>query len=192
MRNIYSASKQPDALTKGECEAIVQLHQQAFDMPAEDIIGYLKERTYVDLLYEKKRGKLVGTVGIQWFISADIVIVYVGNAVIDKNVQSKGLLTYLILRAVCKASLKYPFKRKLLLGFATSPKAYAYFTKYKYSWPKPFEVMPQDIYEVIGKYLSNHCEGHFSTHEHGYIIIPREVSVKAKNKNQALKRFQES
>ncbi|MCL5272526.1 MAG: hypothetical protein M1486_04335 [Gammaproteobacteria bacterium] len=192
MSNIYVVSKKPDALNDIETDAVVKLHQQFFDLRAEDIIGYLKERTYVDLFYEKETKQLIGTVGIQWYFCDDTVIVYLGNAVIDKKTHGHGLLTRSVLRSVCKTSFKFPFKRKFLLGFATSPKAYSYFTKYKYSWPKPFEEVPPDINEVIGKFLNKYYPQNYKTHEHGYIIIPKEANVRAKSKNQVLTRYQDS
>ena len=154
MKNTYIVSKKPDALSDVEAKAITQLHQQFFDLRAEDIIGYLKDRTYIDLFYDKASGQLIGTVGVQWYLSDDIVIVYLGNAVIDLQTHGRGMLTRSIMRAAIKTSIKFPLKRKFFLAFATSPKAYTYFTKYKYSWPKPFEPIPDDINNVIGNFLN--------------------------------------
>jgi len=192
MNKIYLVSKKPNELSDIETNAIVTLHHQFFDLRAEDIIGYSKERTYVDLYYEKGTEKLIGTVGVQWYLHNDIAIVYVGNAVIDKKTHGKGLLTRSILRSVCKTSFKFPLKRKFLLGFATSPKAYSYFTQYKYSWPKPFEEVPNYINDIIGNFLSTYYPQNHKPHEHGYIIFPKEASIRAKDKNKVLSRFQDS
>lgn len=192
MNKIYVVSKKPDALSDIEKNAVVKLHQQFFDLKADDIIGYLKDRTYVDFFYEKGTGKLIGTVGIQWYVYDDIAVVYVGNAVIDKDTHSKGLFAKSLLRAVFKTYFKFPFKRKFLVGFVTSPRAYSYFTKHKSSWPKPFEAVPDHINEIMGKFLNTFYPHNHKTHEHGYIIFPKEVSVRAKSKDQVFKRFTDS
>lgn len=192
MKNILIVSKKPDLLTHSEREEIIKLHQQVFELSAENIIFFLKERSYVDLFYDKKNKELIGTIGIQWYLFEEIVILYVGNAVINKNKRQNGLLTISVIRAILKTILKFPLKRKYILGFATSPKAYAYFTKYKYSWPKPFQNIPKDIYDIMGKFLTTYYPGRFKIQEHGYIMIPDQACIRTKNKNQKIHRFQES
>lgn len=192
MKSYYIVSKSPLDLTREEKATIAFLHQQFFQLSETEIIHYLQDRSYVDLFYDIQSNELIGTVGIQWYEDNGAILTYIGNAVIDRTMHGKGLLTKSIFRAVFKTILKYPFKPKYVLAFATSPKAYTYLTKYRYSWPKPFEPIPKPIYSMMNNFLEHNYAGYYQRHEHGFIVLPRTNNLKARNKATKPKRYQDA
>ena len=193
MARIEVISKAPSDLSKKDKSEITTLHQQFFDLKSEEIIGYLKHRSYIDMFYEKNTRKLIGTVGIQWYEYEDYVVAYLGNAVVDKNKHGGGLLTKSILRVIFRTTLKYPTKNKFVIALATSPKAYAYFTKLKHSWPKPYEPVPEKINILIENFLRQEHPDHYQKHEHSFIVCPKTQAVRSKEKKaDPGARFQEA
>lgn len=121
MRYSYKL-KRTDEVSDTEFNEIVALHQSTFNIPADIIIKLIKHRHYI-IIY-RDGNHLVGTVGIEWIVSGNRVAAYTGNIVIDKNYRRTGIMSHSQMLSTIYTFIKYPFKKRYLVGFITTAEAY--------------------------------------------------------------------
>lgn len=147
---------------------IVNLHQQYFSLDAEVIIELLKQRDEIHLYYDTKTNQLIATIGIQWIDCDDFVIMYLGNAVVEKDYQKYGVLTMTIYMSVLKTLRNYRHQEKYCASFATTPEAYKYFKKFKNFWPKPEEKLPEQVTRVMEAFSKKFCSNGYTATAYCY------------------------
>lgn len=179
MRAVKQITKNTAELQDDDVKQIVDLHQSFFDLSADDIVTFMRHRDEVDMYYNRS-GKLIGTVGIQRAVVDGRNIMYIGNAVIDKDYHGRGLLTRSLLRPVLRMFYKNMFRNSYVISFATSVGAYTYLSKYKYAWPKPFQPMPEYPRYLLETFLKEHYNDQYKPNENAFLINQKDARITSK------------
>ena len=162
----------PQELNDKVKQEVIILHQKHFDLKPAVIIKYLEPRDYVDVYFNKK-GKVIATVGVQWYKSQGNHLVYIGNVVVDSKYQRCGLATRSFFIALMKTVFKFPLQSKFVAILTTSPNIYAHISKLKDSWPKPYEKIPVEINQIMQQFLqANYPDNHLFVDDF-YLVSPK-------------------
>lgn len=145
MNNIVCEVIKASHLDKEKTKLIINLHQKYFNLPGEMIAQLIMKRDHIYLYYEKSSQMLIGTVGTQILKIDNAFVLYMGNAVIDRDYQGLGLFSHALKREIIALCVKHPFAKKYEVSFATTPKAYAYCMHMYDYWPKPDSSVPLEI-----------------------------------------------